>query len=88
MQNQARAVADNAYDDGLDIPHDFFDCITFENFYKMVRPAFKESASRAHMDAVFKRGAFIANTKSHVYYRPAGINTDYVYRISVLPDEG
>ena len=26
------------------------------------------------MDAVF-------NTKAHIYYRPAGINEEYVYRI-------
>ena len=63
VQNQPRAVAVNAYDDGLDIPHDFLDYITFENFYKMVRPAFKESASQAPMDAVFKRGAFIVNRR-------------------------
>ena len=56
-------VGCNAYDDGLDIPHDFLDYITFENFYKMVRPAFKESAYQAPMDAVFKRGAFIVSTK-------------------------
>ena len=54
VQNQPRAVADNTYDDGLDILHDFSDYITFENCYKMVRPASKESASRAHMDAVFR----------------------------------
>ena len=63
VQNQPTAVPDNTYEDGLDIPLTFLDYITFENFYKMVRPAFKESASRAHMDAVFKRGAFIVNTK-------------------------
>ena len=31
------------------------------------------------MDAVF-------NTKAHIYYRPAGINEEYVYRIPVLPE--
>ena len=66
-------------------PMTFLDYFTFENFYKIDRPAFKESASRACMDAVFKRGAFIVRTKSRVHYQPAGINTDYVFRISVLP---
>ena len=34
-QNQPRAVANNIYEDGLDLPHDFLDHITFENFYKL-----------------------------------------------------
>ena len=86
VQNQPRAVADNTYDVGLDLPYDFLDHITFENFYKLVRPAFKDSASRAHMDAVFKRSAFILNTKTHIYYRPAGINEEHVYRIPLFPE--
>jgi hypothetical protein len=35
VQNQPRAVANNIYEDGLDLPHDFLDHITFENFYKL-----------------------------------------------------
>ena len=77
VQNQPQAVADNTYNAGLDLPFDFLDPITFENFYKLVRPAFKDSGSRAHMDAVFKRSAFIFNTKNHIYYCPAGINEDF-----------
>lgn len=84
VQNQPRAAADNTYDDQLDLPYDFLDHITFENFYKLVRPAFKESASRAHMDAIFKRAAFLVNTKTHIYYHPAGINTEVAYRIPAL----
>ena len=84
VQNQPRAVADNTYDADLDLPDHFLDHITFETFYKLVRPAFKESASRAHMDAVFKRAAFIVNTKDHIYYRPAGINLNPVHRIPIL----
>jgi hypothetical protein len=86
VQNQPRAVADNTYDADLDLPDHFLDHITFETFYKLVRPAFKESASRAHMDAVFKRAAFIVNTKDHIYYRPAGINLNPVHRIPILPE--
>ena len=86
VQNQPRAVADNTYDAGLDLPYDFLDHITFENFYKLVCPAFKDSASRAHMDAVFKRNTFILNTKTRIYYRPAGINEEYVYRIPLFPE--
>ena len=39
-------------------------------------------ASKAHMDAIFKRTAFLVNSKEHLYFRPAGINTDPVQRIS------
>lgn len=86
VQNQPRAVADNTYDAELELPYDFLDHVTFENFYKLVRPAFKDSASRAHMDAIFKRAAFILSTKTHVYYRAAGINTNPVYRIAIFPE--
>ena len=50
----------------MDLPHDFLNHITIESFYKLVLPASKESASSAHMDAVFKRNAFIV-TKVHIY---------------------
>ena len=39
------------------------------------------------MEAVFKRAAFIVNTKSAVYYRAAGVNSDDVPRkIMARPD--
>ena len=45
------------------------------------------------MDAVFKRASFLVNSKEHLYFRPAGINTDPVQRISMpiceyLTEEG
>ena len=67
--------------------------VSFETFWKIIRPAVTEQATPAHMDAIFKRGAFLVNSKEHLYYRPAGINKDPVRRISMpiceyLTEEG
>eukprot|EP00438_Fugacium_kawagutii_P023266 Skav224631 [mRNA] locus=scaffold1903:97011:98423:- [translate_table: standard] len=92
-QNEPRAVADNTYDDGAPLPPSFIQEVSFETFWKMIRPAFTEQATHAHMDAIFKRAAFMVNSKEHLYYRPAGINTNPVSRISMpvceyLTEEG
>lgn len=57
--------------------------VSFETFWKIIRPAFTEQATPAHMDAIFKRGAFLVNSKEHLYYRLAGINKDPVRRNSM-----
>ena len=45
------------------------------------------SPCHAEVEAVFKRAAFIVNTKSAVYYRAAGVNSDDVPRkITARPD--
>ena len=93
VQNEPRAVADNSYDDGVPLPPSFMNEVSFKTFWKIIRPAFTEQATPAHMDAIFKRGAFLANSKEHLYYRPAGINKDPVRRISMpiceyLTEEG
>ena len=93
VQNEPRAVADNSYDDGVPLPPSFMNEVSFETFWKIIRPAVTEQATPAHMDAIFKRGAFLVNSKEHLYYRPAGINKDPVRRISMpiceyLTEEG
>ena len=93
VQNEPRTVADNTYDDGVKLPPSFVPQVSFETFYNMIRPAFTDQASKAHMDAIFKRTAFLVNSKEHLYFRPAGINTDPVQRISMpiceyLTEEG
>ena len=93
VQNEPRAIADNTYDDDVPLPPSFVPQINFKTFYNMVRPSFTDQASKAHMDAVFKRASFLVNSKEHLYFRPAGINTDPVKRISMpiceyLTEEG
>ena len=93
VQNEPRAIADNSYDDGVPLPPSFMNEASFETFWKIIRPAFTEQATPAHMDAIFKCGAFLVNSKEHLYYRPAGINKDPVRRISMpiyeyLTEEG
>ncbi|CAJ1420910.1 unnamed protein product [Effrenium voratum] len=80
VQNEPRAVADNTYDADVEMPEYFVEEVPFKKFFEMVRPAFAESATPTHMDAVFKRACFLVNTKTHVYYREAGINTNKVLR--------
>ena len=87
VQNEPRAVADNTYDSDLPLPEDFIPQISFEDFFKLVRPAFKESATKTHMDAIFKRTAFFVNSPKHLYYRAAGINTSKVDRLP-MPENG
>ena len=82
VQNEPRAVADNSYDNGVPLPTSFMNEVSFETFWKIIRPAFTEQATPAHMDSIFKRGAFLVNSKD-LYYRPAGINKDPVRRISM-----
>lgn len=83
VQNEPRAVADNTYDEGVPLPPSFIQEVSFETFWKIIRPAFTDQASHAHMDAIFKRAAFLVNSKEHLYYRPSGINTNPVNRISM-----
>ena len=85
VQNEPRAVADNSYDDGVPLPPSFMNEVSFETFWKIIRPAFTEQATPAHMDAIFKRGACLVNSKEHLYYRPAGINKDPVVRRISMP---
>ena len=85
VQDEPRAVADNTYDDGVPLLPSFVNQVSFEFFWKIIRPApaFTEQATPAHMDAIFKRGAFLVNSKDYLYYRSSGINTDPVHRISM-----
>ncbi|CAJ1401529.1 unnamed protein product [Effrenium voratum] len=76
VQNEPRAVADNTYDDGVSEEPAYANTVSFETFFKLMRPSIVESATLAHMDAVFKRTCILLNTKTHVYYRKAGINTE------------
>ena len=87
VQNEPRAVADNTYDGDVQLPPDFVREIKFIDFFNMVRPAFKDSATRAHMDAVFKRASFFLNSCTHLYFRAAGINDNHVHRLP-MPSEG
>jgi len=86
-QNEPRAVADNTYDGDVQLPPDFVHQIKFIDFFNMVRPAFKDSATRAHMDAVFKRASFFLNSRTHLYFRAAGINDNHVHRLP-MPSQG
>ena len=86
-QKEPRAVADNTYDGDVQLPPDFVHQIKFIDFFNMVRPAFKESATRAHMDAVFKRASFFLNSCTHLYFRAAGINDNHVHRLP-MPLQG
>ena len=81
VQNEPRAVADNTYDDGVSEEPAYANTVSFETFFKLMRPSIVESATLAHMDAVFKRTCILLNTKTHVYYRKAGINTEAVPRV-------
>ena len=81
VQNEPRAVADNTYDDGVSEEPAYANTVSFETFFKLTRPSIVESATLAHMDAVFKRTCILLNTKTHVYYRKAGINTEAVPRV-------
>ena len=87
VQNEPRAVADNAYDAAVDMPEDFLPHIPFKAFFETCRPAFIENATPAHMDAVFKRACFLVNTKTHIFYRKAGINNDPVPRVPIQQGE-
>lgn len=71
----------------------FMDHVPFTTFYDIAKGSFIDSATPAHMDAIFKRACFLVNTKSHVYYRLSGINTNHVRRVlrggeEFLTDEG
>ena len=81
VSNEPRAVADNSYGSSVDEEPAFMNHVPFTTFYDIVKASFIESVTPAHMDAIFKRACFLVNTKSHIYYRIAGINTDYVYRV-------
>ena len=69
------------YDDGVSEEPACANTVSFETFFKLMRPSIVESATLAHMDAVFKRTCILLNTKTHVYYRKAGINTEAVPRV-------
>lgn len=83
VQNEPRAAADNTYDPDVPLPPSCVRQISFQNFFNVIRPSFTEQASKAHMDAVFKRFAFLVNSKDHLYFRKAGINTDPVGRVAM-----
>ena len=86
-QNEPRAVADNTHDGDVQLPPDFVHQIKFIDFFNMVRPAFKDPATRAHMDAVFKRASSFLNSCTHLYFRAAGINDNHVHRLP-MPSQG
>ena len=81
VSNEPRAIADNSYG-SVDEEPAFMDHVPFTTFYDIVKGSFVDSATRAHMDAIFKRTCFLVNTKSHVYYRLSGINANPVRRVS------
>ena len=84
VQNEPRAAADNIYDeDKLPKDLDFVPSVPFAAFWDSIKSAFTSEASRAHADAILKRTAILLNSKTHVYYRPAGINQDPVQRFAI-----
>jgi len=86
VQNEPRAVADNTYEDSIPLPPDYVLEINFTDFYDMIKKAFIDQATRTHMDAILKRAAFLVNSKTHLYYRRAGINEDKVPRVALSSD--
>ena len=60
--------------------------INFTDFYDMIKKAFIDQATRTHMDAILRRAAFLVNSKTHLYYRRAGINEDKVPRVALSSD--
>ncbi|CAJ1456734.1 unnamed protein product [Effrenium voratum] len=80
VQNQPRALAANSYDCDIQEGDDFTTLFKFEDFKKMIRPAITRETTSADIDALFKRAAFIVNTKRFVYFRKAGVNDDKVPR--------
>ncbi|CAE8683698.1 unnamed protein product [Polarella glacialis] len=87
VANEPRAVADQFYNPNSKCEHDFWPSSTFQEFYGMIRPAFNENASEAEINAVFKRAAFLVNSKTHVYYRKAGVNEDLAQRKQIVNPE-
>ena len=84
VQNQPRAVADNTFDDEVVLTEpDFVTSVSFDDFMKIIRPAFHPHISKSHMQAVLKRSCIIVNTATHVYYHMAGINEKPVPRIHI-----
>ena len=84
VQNQPRAVADNTFDDEVVLTEpDFVTSVSFNDFMKIIRPAFHPDISKSHMQAVLKRSCIIVNTATHVYYRMAGINEKPAPRIHI-----
>ena len=84
VQNQPRAVADNTFDDEVELTEpDFVTSVSFDDFMKIIRPAFHPDISKSHLQAFLKRSCIIVNTATHVYYRMAGINEKPVPRIHI-----
>ena len=82
-QNQPRILADQFYDPTCQPKEDVWPEIEFKDFAKMVRPAVPDKTTDAELDAIFKRAAFLVNSKTHVCWRPAGVNQKNVHRKSV-----
>jgi hypothetical protein len=87
VANEPRAVADQFYDPGAVTEPEIWPSSTNEQFTKMIRPAFHQCAAPAEIDAVLKRAAFLVNSKTHVYYRKAGVNDDPVPRKCMIKAE-
>ena len=79
---RARAAADNSYNQDVDEEPSFVLHVPFNVFYDLIKKSFVDSATPSHIDAILKRACFLVNTKTHVFYRMAGINTDPVHRVS------
>ena len=86
VQTQPRVIADNAYNPHAQ-PDNEMPTVPHADFVKMVEVAFHKDATEALMDAVFKRSAFIVNTKmpktgqGWIYYRASGVHQKDVKRI-------
>ncbi|CAK0894551.1 unnamed protein product [Prorocentrum cordatum] len=82
VKGEPRAVADQTCDDRA-VKDDVWPHAKFQEFFDMLRPTFHEKMTPACIMAVFKRAAFIVNTKKWVYWRPAGTQEAGVQRKNI-----
>lgn len=80
VKGEPRTIADQVYAASAEPKCALWPWAKFGEFYEMVRPAFHSSATPACIDAIFKRAAFLVNTKDWVYFRPSGVNQADVAR--------
>jgi len=65
------------------------DAPTEDEFFKMVRPAFAASATKADIRAILKRACFVVNSDEYVYIRPAGLlGVDADVQVQRIPIRG
>ena len=87
VQNQARFAADNTYDEAAGPSNEdwsWVSTVAWEEalekkdtwFLDMMRPAFPPGISMPNIRAIVKRCTVLINTKSHLYVRYAGVQSD------------